>query len=118
MEELRYVPVPKYSKEFVLKELESGDTRRIIEALLSISYDVDENWQFVQDLMIQYSDHSEKGIRYMAMLCFGNICRYHRTIDKGKVLPILENGLKDNDACVRDGAEIALEDIERFYEHP
>jgi 3-methyladenine DNA glycosylase AlkC len=54
----------------------------------------------------------------MAMLCFGHICRIHRTLDKEKVLPILGKGLKDKDEYVRGAAENALNDIEVFYERP
>lgn len=112
-----YREVPKWSRRFALSELDSGDTRRIVEALLSFAFN-DEDWQFVQNLLIRYSNHQEQNIRYMAMLCFGHLCRIHRTIDKDRVLPILQAGLKDEEKYVRGAAEDALSDIEMFYGRP
>ena len=73
-----------------------------------------ENVDFIQEILVEYSNNIDENIRGVAILGFGHIARIHRKMDKELVLPIVKKGLKDSSNFVRGHAENALDDINFF----
>jgi hypothetical protein len=81
--------------------------------LLSLALNTDDG-EFVQDLMVQYSQHKNENIRGIAILCFGHIARIHRALNKELIIPLINDALSDESKFVRVHAHSALDDIKMF----
>jgi hypothetical protein len=110
MKRLEYRKVCESTREQALKDIATGRTGAVVEALLSLAYH-DPDRRFVQELMIAHSGSPERNIRHMAILCFGHIARIHRELDEHRVMPILQAALKDPDPHISGTARDVLQDI-------
>lgn len=82
------------NREWSLTELESNEPKRIIDALLSLSF-YDEDLEFVENICIEYSSHVNDYIRGVAVLCFGHLARIHGNLNVEKVIPIIKKAEND-----------------------
>lgn len=105
--------VQEFDKESAIKELKSGEAKRIINALLALAF-YEEDWKWVQDICIVYSNHSHSNVRGIAILCFGHLARIHGELELEKVLPIVKKALNDSNDFVSSHANSALDDIQLF----
>ncbi|KRE45524.1 HEAT repeat domain-containing protein [Paenibacillus sp. Soil522] len=113
MENGKYEEIQKYDKDFAIQELKLGDDKRIINALLGLALN-EQDWMWVQDICIQFSNHSNYNVRGIAILCFGHLARIHGQLETEKVLPIVKKALNDTNDFVRGQANSALDDIQFF----
>lgn len=91
----------------------NDDPDSIVEQLLALALYADDP-EFIQNTMIQYSQHTDNNVKGIAILCFGHLARRFGTIDKEVVLPIVYAGLQDESAIVKGHAGSALDDIQMF----
>lgn len=91
----------------------SDDPDAIVRGLVSLALYVDDP-EFIQDTMIQYSQHPHDNVRGIAILGFGHLARRFGMIDKELVLLIVDTGLQDESEIVRGHADSALADIQMF----
>ncbi|WP_438351661.1 hypothetical protein ACP8HI_00790 [Paenibacillus sp. FA6] len=61
--------------------------------------------------MVRYCQHKNENVRGIAILCFGHIARIHGTVNKELVIPLINNGLKDESKFVRGHTHSALDDL-------
>ncbi|SMQ77504.1 Cysteine-rich CPCC [Bacillus sp. OV166] len=99
--------------ENACKLINSDDTDEVVNGLLGLALNSDD-LDFIQDIMTRYSEHENAKIRGTAILCFGHIAKIHEKISKKLVLPIINQGLKDESSFVREQSRSALDDI-NFY---
>ncbi|MBO1001029.1 hypothetical protein IOC57_25315 [Bacillus sp. SD075] len=97
----------------IFKLINSGDTEKVISGLLELSVSSD-NPDFVQDIMIMYSEHEDAKIRGTAILCLGHIAKVNKKINKELILLIINQGFQDESSFVREQSRLALDDI-NFY---
>ncbi|GMK41953.1 hypothetical protein PCCS19_50120 [Paenibacillus sp. CCS19] len=93
--------------------INSEDPDTIVKGLLSLALNADDG-EFVQDLMVRYSQHKNENIRGIAILCFGHIARIHRAVNKELIIPLINDALNDESKFVRGHAHSALDDINMF----
>lgn len=91
----------------------SDDPDAIVRGLVSLALYADDP-EFIQDTMIQYSQHPHDNVKGIAILCFGHLARRFGKLDKELVLPIVQAGLQDKSEIVRGHADSALDDIKMF----
>jgi hypothetical protein len=109
----KYKEVQVYDKESALEELKSSEVKKITNALLRLTFhESDGKW--VQDICIQYSNHSHYNVRGIAILCFGHLARIHGELETEIVLPIVNKALHDSNGFVSGHANSALDDIQFF----
>ncbi len=89
---------------------DENETENVIQGLLELAINADDP-DFVQYIMVQYSENDNENIRGIAILCFGHIAKIHGKIDKELVLSIVNRGLKDDSSYVRGHSQSALDDI-------
>lgn len=97
----------------IINLINSDDPDTKVKGLLSLALHADDG-EFVQDLMVRYSQHKNENIRGIAVLCFGHIARIHRTVHNELIIPLIHNALKDESSFVRGHAHSALDDINMF----
>ncbi|MFJ8072319.1 CPCC family cysteine-rich protein [Peribacillus sp. NPDC096447] len=108
----RYSNNIENNKEF-FKLINSGDTEKVINGLLELSVSSDD-LDFVQDIMVMYSEYEDAKIRGTAILCLGHIAKVYKKINKELVLLIINQGFQDESSFVREQSRLALDDI-NFY---
>lgn len=97
----------------VLTLIYSDDRDAIVRGLVSLALYA-EDPEFIQNTMLEYSQHTHENVKGIAILGFGHLARRFGTIDKELVLPIVYAGLQDESAFVRGHANSALDDIQMF----
>ena len=85
---LIYREVPEYDRDTAIREIDSGVSERMVEALLALAFH-NPDWHWVQDICIKYSNSSDANVRGVAILCFGHLARLHRMLDTEIVVPIV-----------------------------
>jgi hypothetical protein len=101
------------NREWAMNEIDSGDTKRIVNGLLSLAF-YDDDWEYVEGLCIQLSNHIDDNVSGIAILCFGHLARLHRKLHLTNVMPIIDKALLSNHSFIRGNAENAKDDIEVF----
>lgn len=109
---MEYHEIFPLSRHELEKLLDSGKERAIIDALLSAAY-YDADWRWVQETCLRFLDHSDRGVRSIAIICMGHIARIHKTLDVEIVLPRLL-ALKAEDPSIAPSVDDAIEDIQVF----
>lgn len=108
-----YEPIPKYSREEIRDALEGDDPGKLWYAVLSAAlYDADVEW--AQELCVRLATHPHFNVRGNALLGFGHLARLHGRLDREKVQPLIEAGLRDSDNYVRGHAVDAANDTEHY----
>ncbi|MFC5404682.1 hypothetical protein [Cohnella soli] len=97
----------------IINQINSDNPDTIVRGLLSLALNADDG-EFVQDLMVRYSQHKNENIRGIAILSFGHIARIHRTVNKDLIIPHINDALNDKSKFVRGHAHSALDDINMF----
>ncbi len=97
----------------IINLINSDNPDTIVRGLLSLALNADDG-EFVQDLMVRYSQHKNENIRGIAILCFGHIARIHRAVNKELIIPLINDALNDESKFVRGHAHSALDDIKMF----
>lgn len=97
----------------IINLINSDHPDSIVRGLLALALNADDG-EFVQDLMVQYSQHKNENIRGIAILCFGHIARIHRALNKELIIPLINDALNDESKFVRGHALSALDDIKMF----
>ena len=106
-----YEEVAPISKELALKAFASGDPDRISNALLAIALH-DGDWQWVQDICLQFLDDNDLDISALAATCLGHVARIHGQIDKTRVINALQSKMPNSK--IKGTLEDACDDIETF----
>ncbi len=101
------------NRKWALERMKSDETDRIVGALLSLSF-YDEDWEYVENICIEYSNHSDSKVRGISILCFGHLARIHEQLHIEKVMPIINKALIDKDDFIRKHAYDAKDDINTF----
>lgn len=101
------------NRKWALEQMKSDETDRIVDALLSLSF-YDEDWEYVENICIEYSNHSDSKVRGISILCFGHLARIHEQLHTEKVMPIINKALIDKDDFIRNHAYDAKDDINTF----
>ncbi|MBW7473877.1 hypothetical protein K0T92_03900 [Paenibacillus oenotherae] len=97
----------------IMNLINSDNPGTIVNGLLSLTFNADDG-EFVQELMVHYTQHKNENIRGIAILCFGHIARIHATVNKELIIPLINDALKDESSFVRGHAHSALDDINMF----
>ncbi|MDK8183362.1 CPCC family cysteine-rich protein [Paenibacillus sp. UMB4589-SE434] len=97
----------------IINLINSDDPATKVKGLISLALHADDG-EFVQELMVRYSQHRNENIRGIAILCFGHIARIHRSVNKELIIPLIHHALKDESSFVRGHAHSALDDINMF----
>lgn len=101
------------NRKWALERMKSDETDRIVGALLSLLF-YDEDWEYVENICIEYSNHSDSKVRGISILCFGHLARIHEQLHIEKVMPIINKALIDKDDFIRKHAYDAKDDINTF----
>ena len=115
MTDLIYDEIGPISKTDAINVFASGDSRRVVMALLSAAYYI-KDWRWVQDNCLRFLNDPDLDVRNVAVTCLSHIARIHGTLEKEKVIPVLNGLVKDPQI----GEEVAytLEEIEWFLTCP
>ncbi|ORF43786.1 hypothetical protein [Gilliamella apicola] len=100
-----------YSKENIEKILESNDVEKVTDALLYLTFNIDD-FDWVQDTILRMISNLEEDISGLAITCVGHLARIYSKIDKDKIIPCLQLKAKDKRFEGRVGD--ALDDINMF----
>ena len=111
MAHLEYKPVPEFTRVELVRALDSNDAERIASALYSATRH-DPDWQWVQERLLRFVGHEHRAVRWAAATCLGDLAMFHRTLDRDRVVPILEQALLDPE--IRDAAEMSLSFVKQF----
>jgi len=94
-------------------QLNSGDAEKVAEALLYISYNINDVEWAEKQFMRMSSNHNDD-IAGLALTCLGHIARVNGRISKDIVIPFLEEKIKNSNKIISSRAEDALDDIKMF----
>jgi hypothetical protein len=67
---------------------------------------------YAEEICLRFANHPDPNVRGLAIEGFGNIARLFQSLNKSRILPVIEEALKDSDEWVRDKADGAADDIE------
>ncbi|MCM3630408.1 hypothetical protein M3194_24040 [Paenibacillus glycanilyticus] len=110
-----YEEINGYDQRKTFDDLHSGESKKVVNALLSHSFHEDD-WKQVQDICIHHSSDQNSNVRGIAILCFGHLARIHGELELEHVLPIVKKALNDPSEFVRSHATSALDDIKFFLD--
>jgi hypothetical protein len=105
---LQYQRIEPRSREELESAFASGDSSRIIEALLSATYH-DEDWRWVQGKALGYLRSPDHSVRHIAVQSLGLIAVLHQQLDTTTVVPVLMEATLDPE--LRGEVEDAIADI-------
>jgi putative intracellular protease/amidase len=108
---MNYHEVLPMSRAELEVSLNSGNVDAIYAALLSAAY-FDKEWRWVQQQCLDFLDHHDNSVRWVAATCLGHLARIHGQLDVEMVLARLVP-LK-SDPEIGPAVEDALDDI-RFF---
>ncbi len=89
----------------------SGDSKRICDALIRVTY-YDNDYEWVLNKCIDFTQSESFDVRRLAIICFGHLARIYGTLDKKKVIALLE--VLKKDPRLEGVVEDALDDIDMF----
>lgn len=107
----RYDEVKPMTRDEALAAFASEKPDMVCDALIRLTYH-DGDWQWVQDQCISWARHPNVDIRGLAVTCLGHLARIHTRLDLQKILPLLEELLRDPSVASR--TEDALDDIKTY----
>lgn len=118
LDDIVYESTERYSNNIeknqeIINLINSDNPDTIVNGLLSLALNADDG-EFVQDLMVRYSQHKNENIRGIAFLCFGHMARIHRSVNMELIIPLINDALNDESIFVRGHAHSALDDIKMF----
>lgn len=67
-----------------------------------------------QEICIGLAGHADPAVRGNALLGLGHLARRFRRLDRERVAPLVQRGLKDSNAFARGQAHAAADDLEHF----
>jgi hypothetical protein len=108
---MKYGKVTPMSRAEAEVALSSGSPDAINRALLSLAYH-DNDWHWVQDTCIKFTNYPDPQVSGLAVTCLGHLARIHQVLDTEKVLPILQKLRCDPKIAGR--VEDALDDIDMY----
>jgi hypothetical protein len=112
MGELKYVPVPRRTREAVLRMLD-GSPKEIADALLSAAYwDADPKW--VQEQLVRFASHADQQVLWTVASGLGLLAVFHGELELEVVEPILRRLEASGLPAVAAAAEDARDDINHF----
>ena len=108
---MKYSVPPRLSRKQATDDLASADSRKRVDALLSLAL-YDSDWRWVQDQCLRLLADSEEDVVATAILGLGHLARLHQRLDLDQVLP----RLKTLQADPRFGGRVsdAYDDIRLF----
>jgi hypothetical protein len=83
-----YESVTPISRADAEVELAFGDTKRVCDALLRLTYH-DPEWRWIQNQCVRFARHFDADVRGLAVTCFGHVARIHGALDLDVVSPVL-----------------------------
>ncbi len=107
----QYEPIAPFNKQQSVQEFASGDTERIVRALLGAT-NHESDWEWVESRCLEYLDSPVQEVRNVAITCLGHLARIHQKINKSRVLAALARHRANPDVAGR--IEDAIDDIEIF----
>ncbi|MDT9721940.1 CPCC family cysteine-rich protein [Paenibacillus sp. ClWae2A] len=90
LDDIVHERVERYSNNIeknqeIINLINSDNPDTIVNGLLSLTLNADDG-EFVQELMVRYTQHKNENIRGIAVLCFGHIARIHGAVNKQLIL--------------------------------
>jgi hypothetical protein len=110
---VKYEEIEHKDNNYYIEQLNSNNKVNVVKGLLGIAL-YDSGFEFIQDTLVRLSKSDDENIHGIAILGFGHIARLYGKIDKGVVMPIVQNGLKDKRKIVRGQSKAALDNIVFF----
>ena len=110
---MKYEPIAPRSREQLAADFASNDPARIINATISAALH-DPDRLYVETIILRFADHSDPWVRGACGIAAGHLARIHRAISMGRIVPMLQDFLRDEDPKVRAEGEYALNDITKF----
>ena len=89
MTDLRYKPIPRRTREEILKLLSGGDPTEIQGALISAAYG-DHDWRWAQEQVLRFAEDNDPVVLRGVALGLSYIAIFHGEIDIEKVEPVLK----------------------------
>ena len=111
--ESRYEAVQPHTKEEAEKALAQGTREQIIDALLGVTYYVND-WRWVQNVCLGVLASDRTDLYWNAIQCLGHLATFHHTLDLDIVLPAIQ--AHANDPMLKPVLYDALGDIVRMYD--
>lgn len=84
-----YHDVRPTTKEDAEQAFQSANAKRIVDALLAVSY-FEPDWRWVQDHCLAFLDSHDPEVCATAITCLGHLARIHRQINRRRVLSALQ----------------------------
>ena len=106
-----YEPVHPSTKTELTRQLESGNSEEIANALYSASK-YEQDWEWVQEQCLKCLESPEVSVRWAAVTCLGDLAFLRRPLDIQTVLPALEKAAKD--PKLADPASFSLSMVRQF----
>ena len=85
---MKYSTPPRLSRKQATADLASADSRKRVDALLSLAL-YDSDWRWVQDQCLRLLADPEEDVVATAILGLGHLARLHQRLDLERVLPPL-----------------------------
>lgn len=110
---MKYEEIPRLTTAQVELAISRNQPDELLVAVLSAAlYADDRRW--AEDVCVRLASHEDPDVRGKAVLGFGHIARINGTLSEGRVKPLIERALRDENSYVRGQAESAADDVELF----
>jgi hypothetical protein len=109
----RFESIPEWTRAEVEAAIDRNEPDELLYAVLAAAlYAEDPKW--AEDVCYQLASHPHFNVRGNALLGFAHIARIHRVLDRQRVQPLLEAGMRDGHEYVRGHAYDAVDAVEHF----
>jgi hypothetical protein len=102
------IPISRGEAQLIF---DRGVPEEIALTLLRLAYH-DPDWMWVQDVCVSLATHQDKCVRRTCVICFSHLARIHGTLERQKVMPVLNRLLHDPE--VKGEVEVTIDDLEVF----
>ena len=109
----RFDSIPEWTKPEVEAAISRNKPDELLYAVLAAAlYAEDPKW--AEDVCCQLATHPHFNVRGNALLGFAHIARIHRVLDRARIQPLLQAGMRDSHEYVRGQAYGAVHDVQHF----
>jgi HEAT repeat len=117
MSELKYSEVSAQSRSDIEAAIESGDPKRVEQALYSATYFLDDR-EWVEDQCLAQLHSKHVNVRWAAAQCLGDIAQIRGDLSFDRVVTALHDALNDAEirATVQDSLDLIESRLSRIRE--
>ena len=113
MNESRYVPVRRRTRQEIVSALSNGNAQEIRDALISAAY-WENDWRWAQEQLLRFAEYESDLVKWAVATGISFLVVFNGQIDEAVIGPVIAQLKRSHDKFVVAAAEDSEADIAHF----